>query len=129
MTFELSPPKRRAPRENFVPMINVVFLLLIFFLMTAQIAPPEPFEVTPPDSAQDTPAGSGTTLFVSAKGDLALKALRDEAGILAHLQSQEPGSELILRADARVAGETIAALMPKLAAAGVTRLKLISSHR
>ncbi|MGR3522560.1 MAG: biopolymer transporter ExbD, partial [Paracoccus sp. (in: a-proteobacteria)] len=34
-------------------MINVVFLLLIFFLLTAQIAPAPPFDVTPPDSRSD----------------------------------------------------------------------------
>lgn len=38
MQFDL--PQRRSRPESVVPMINIVFLLLIFFLMTAQIAPP-----------------------------------------------------------------------------------------
>ncbi|NHX27772.1 biopolymer transporter ExbD, partial [Escherichia coli] len=46
MQFPQHP--RRDRGENIVPMINVVFLLLIFFLMTAQIGPPAPIDVTPP---------------------------------------------------------------------------------
>ncbi|MEM1152412.1 MAG: biopolymer transporter ExbD, partial [Pseudomonadota bacterium] len=37
--MRLRAPDRKRRAENYVPMINVVFLLLIFFLMTAQIAP------------------------------------------------------------------------------------------
>lgn len=50
--MDFAPPKRRPRAESIVPMINVVFLLLIFFLMTAQIAPPDPFEVAPPNCAR-----------------------------------------------------------------------------
>ena len=47
--MEFAPASRpHTPRESVVPMINVVFLLLIFFLMTAQITAPTPVEVTPP---------------------------------------------------------------------------------
>ncbi|MGB1619323.1 MAG: biopolymer transporter ExbD, partial [Flavobacteriales bacterium] len=31
-------------------MTDLVFLLLIFFLMTSRLAPPDPFEVTPPQA-------------------------------------------------------------------------------
>ena len=42
--FRFTPDAARAPtRDSTVPMINIVFLLLIFFLITAQIAPPAPF--------------------------------------------------------------------------------------
>ena len=64
--MQFPDPPRRKPPESIVPMINVVFLLLIFFLMTAQIAPPDPFEINPPDSAQagDPAEGGQVTCFV-----------------------------------------------------------------
>ena len=38
--MEFSTPRMRRAAEPALPMINVVFLLLIFFLMSAQIAAP-----------------------------------------------------------------------------------------
>lgn len=49
--MRFDPAPRRAVSENLLPMINVVFLLLIFFLIAAKLAPPEPFELTPPEAA------------------------------------------------------------------------------
>ena len=40
--MQIDMPKRRPRGESIIPMINVVFLLLIFFLLTAQIAPADP---------------------------------------------------------------------------------------
>ena len=44
------PPsrRRRGVRENVVPLINVVFLLLIFFLLAGTLRGPVPFEIEPP---------------------------------------------------------------------------------
>ncbi|MBL4543543.1 MAG: biopolymer transporter ExbD, partial [Rhodobacteraceae bacterium] len=57
--MRLAAPRPTRPREPVVPMINVVFLLLIFFLMAAVIAPPEPFGVTLPRAAADDPPATG----------------------------------------------------------------------
>ena len=54
MDFAPRRPARPA-RENIVPMINVVFLLLVFFVMTAQIAPPDPFDIAPPEAGDAPP--------------------------------------------------------------------------
>ena len=64
--MRIDMPPRRPRGESIIPMINVVFLLLIFFLLTAQIAPSTPFPLTPPDSASDIPAEARDVLFISA---------------------------------------------------------------
>jgi biopolymer transport protein ExbD len=110
-------------------MINVVFLLLIFFLMTAQIEPPEPFEVTPPDASVQTPAEGHAILHVAANGDMAFDDARGEDAVLIALQGFPSEDSLMLRADRTVPAETIAALLPKLANVGVRRLKLVSAAR
>ena len=62
--MRFAPPgaRPRRPRESAVPMINIVFLLLIFFLMTATIAPPAPFAVTPPAAERAGETGAGPVL-------------------------------------------------------------------
>lgn len=70
--------KLRRPRSGFqgepiTALIDVVFFLLVFFMLIGRMDATAPFEVTPPlaRNGQDLPAG-GTTLSLSATGDLAL---------------------------------------------------------
>lgn len=123
-----TPPKRKSG-ESVIPMINVVFLLLVFFLMTAQIAPPEPFEVIPPASEAEGPALGRSILHVSATGEMVFEEAVGQTAVLSALSGFPEEEPLMLRADRGVSAETIAALLPKLAAAGVRSLKLVSVSR
>ncbi len=125
MQFSSTRPARRA-RENIVPMINVVFLLLIFFLMTAQIAPPEPFPITPPGSTSQTPAKGQATLYIAADGALAMGDARGDA-VFAALAGLDPDARLLIRADGGLKGRRLAQILTQLAAAGVSNLALITS--
>ncbi|MEL6574982.1 MAG: biopolymer transporter ExbD [Pseudomonadota bacterium] len=115
----------RSHGESIVPMINVVFLLLIFFLMTATLAPPDPFDVTPPSASGEESDGLMLTLHVSADGELAFEAARGEA-VWPALAASEAAAEgeLILRADGAAAAEAIATLLERLAATGITRVEI-----
>lgn len=37
MNLDLQPPRRNSGDDNIIPMINIVFLLLIFFMVAGQI--------------------------------------------------------------------------------------------
>ncbi|TMM55556.1 biopolymer transporter ExbD [Sulfitobacter sabulilitoris] len=127
--MQIGPPRpRRRRTENIVPMINVVFLLLIFFLMSAQIAPPEPFDVTPPgsDAAGDAPGRD--VLYVAADGELSYGGLTGDAAI-SSIAARDATGPLDLRADAALPATVLAALLPKLAAAGVTATRLVTGDR
>ena len=103
-------------------MINVVFLLLIFFLMTAQIAPPDPFDITLPNAAGDEAPAEKDTLYLSRNGDVAFGALRGSAA-LAAAAAADP---VTLRADARADGAALARTLRTLAAAGATEVVLLT---
>lgn len=51
MNLESSDSGRRPPLEPVLPLINVVFLLLIFFMVAGQLAPRPEGDVDAPDSA------------------------------------------------------------------------------
>ena len=119
-------PRRRHRADADVPTINLVFLLLVFFLLTATLAPPDPLGVAPPEG-EGTAAPPGEAVSVAADGTLALAGARGEAA-LAALASREPGP-LVLRADAGLPGEALAALLPRLRAAGATRIDLVLAPR
>ena len=75
--FSFDTPRPRRRGENVVPMINIVFLLLIFFLISAQIAPPRPFALTQPEGlAADRISAQPNTLWIGADGALAFGEAR-----------------------------------------------------
>lgn len=110
--------------EPIVPMINIVFLLLIFFMMSAVIAPPDPFEILPPDAAVEAATLPPEMLFVGPDGALAYEDARSDA-VFAALSAAPPDA-LTIRADARLPGAELAALLPRLAAAGVLNFNLVT---
>lgn len=123
MDFGARPSRPRG--ESIVPMINVVFLLLVFFLMAATIAPPDPFGSSPPEAAGAGPGGEAETLHIGSGGELAFGALRGEAA-LAAIPTDAP---IIVRADAALPASEIAAFLARLAEAGVRDIRLAAVAR
>lgn len=112
--MRIDMPRRRPRGETIIPMINVVFLLLVFFLLTAQIAPPEPFRLSPPDAADaDLPARDRDVLYVSASGQLAYDAARGEE-VWAMVAARRDDGPLEIRADRAADAAGIAALLRRL---------------
>lgn len=122
-----SAPRPRRPRETVLPMINVSFLLLIFFLMMAQIEATPPFAVTPPETAEAAaPAAPERVLWVSAEAALAHDGLTGEAA-LAALAEGPPGPVLI-RADSALDAASLARLLAALGERGITDISLAASE-
>jgi biopolymer transport protein ExbD len=119
MRFPEAP--RRRPRETVVPMINVVFLLLIFFLMTAQIAPAPPLDLTLPEGTREQAAEAETALYIAADGTVALAGAEGDpwAALAA-----DPPAALTLRADAALEAAEAARILARLAALGIDEVQL-----
>lgn len=122
--MDFAPPKRRPRAESIVPMINVVFLLLIFFLMTAQIAPQEPFEVTLPEARLDKAADGTLILYVSSEGVVGFRSLTGDPALAALIEETDEGP-LVLRADADLPGKELARLLTRLRADGLKDIDLL----
>ncbi|MFK7761824.1 MAG: ExbD/TolR family protein [Roseobacter sp.] len=127
MNFAPSRPRRRSG-ENIVPMINVVFLLLIFFLISAQFTAQDPFDVTPPDSLSDANQPGSDTLFVAADGTLGFEGETNDAA-LARLAGRDSDKPLFVRADTALPARNLAALLPRLARLGVQETRLVTGGR
>lgn len=127
--MDFSPRRRSGNRgENIVPMINVVFLLLMFFMMSAQISAPDPFDVTLPDSETTSVTVEDDTLFVSKEGTLSYERLTGDA-LWDALASRETDAPLTLRADSDLGADQLAALLPKLSNAGVSDVMLATGRK
>ena len=74
--MKLTRPKRDQQPETIIALIDVVFFLLVFFMLIGRMDATAPFDVAPPisQSGKDMPAG-GVTVAISDTGVLALDGL------------------------------------------------------
>jgi biopolymer transport protein ExbD len=120
MDFRAPEPPRR--QEPVLPMVNLVFLLLVFFLMVATLAPPAPVPVEPPRVAGAEAAdGRGARLHLDAQGVPHFEAATGEAALAAARAAAAEGP-LVLRADRRAPGHALAAALAALGPAQVILL-------
>ncbi|WP_412553928.1 ExbD/TolR family protein [Shimia sp. MIT1388] len=71
--YDLSRPQRRPQNEPIIALVDVVFFLLVFFMLVARLDATAPFEVVPPSAAsgRDMPGG-GITISIARDGQIAV---------------------------------------------------------
>ncbi|MBS3800718.1 MAG: biopolymer transporter ExbD [Thioalkalivibrio sp.] len=130
---------RRRPRnadEQILPLINIVFLLLIFFMVAGQLSAVLPFEIDPVESAsEEVPHVEDLTVAVGSAGQLALDGEeiareRLEARVREHLAvASGEAVRVRLTADGNVDAVAVVAVMEHLRAAGVETVDLVTIPR
>ncbi len=131
--MRLPEPERREFGENIIPLINIVFLLLIFFMLAGTLTPPDMFDVEPPETREarmeDEPEEG--VILLSRDGKLAFEGEEmDLAGLSAavaeRLQDEEPPT-LTLKADSGVPASLLLDLMDALRDAGAESIMLLTT--
>lgn len=122
--MDFSAPKKRRASEPILPMINVVFLLLIFFLLSSQIAPRTPFAVAPPKLENGEASAPEAVLFMAANGQLHFFGAEGGDAMAAVAAQAAKLESLTLRADAEVPARAVAALITRLREAGINAVTL-----
>lgn len=123
MDFRL--PAKRKREESIVPMINVVFLLLIFFLMTSQIRPPEPFEVTVPNSDLQSEPSAELLIYVSRDGNVQFETYTNETAWARLGGRIDVKTPVTLKVDAALPADQLAQVSNNVARVGATVIELI----
>jgi biopolymer transport protein ExbD len=121
------PPPRQAP-ETIIALIDVVFFLLVFFMLIGRMDATAPFEVDPPraETGSDMPAG-GVTLAIGAGGEMALDGQPLVAGPGPLLERVAAAPERLVRINMHQAAEVrhLLPLIAALEAAGAEEVALV----
>lgn len=134
LSSALQPPQRRDDDERVLPLINVVFLLLIFFMVTGQLSATDAFRVEPARSTSETaPRGNDALVLIGTDDRLALNgesisAADLEAALAKRSHPDEP-LRVRVKADARVSANRVVGVLERLRAAGVEKLHLLTVPR
>ena len=119
---------RRPPVEAALPLINIVFLLLIFFLMAGSMQSPIEKSImapTQPVSFDEVEFVPADWLYLSAEGRL---VFRGEEVDLANIADTLIENRGVLFADAQTPGNTINELLRAYEATGSLGIMLITAR-
>ena len=132
---------RTGVRIDMTAMVDVAFLLLIFFMSTTQFRPPEQVAVTLPLSSSEihVPETATIVLTVSREGRIFISSERgtdaEEITVDGALdaivtwRSRNPGAVVLLKGDKDAAFGTVSDLMNTLAEAKTPRFNLMTDLR
>ena len=129
--MKLPEPPVRRHEENVLPLINVVFLLLVFFMLAGQLTRPQPFAAEPPPARGGVAVdAAATVVLLGADGRLAVDesavALERLADHIVELRAARAHADILVRADRAAAGADLLAVLEALAAARVERVALMT---
>jgi biopolymer transport protein ExbD len=127
------PKPTRDSEANLIPLINIVFLLLIFFMLAGRLAPTELIALEPPRS--DSPRGAQVTtlmVLVDQRGQISLEGEPLDNETLAEriaLDFANGPQPLQIKADAALDAMQLLDLLERLRAAGAEELDLLTLAR
>ena len=116
---------------NNTPMLDVVFILLIFFIVTANFIKEPGLEVNRPDSETAEPTENAAILIaVGNAGEIYMDGRRiDKRQVKANvvrLLAENPQGSVVIQADEKATADTIMAVMDGAREAGVYNISLAS---
>ncbi|MFT5112407.1 MAG: biopolymer transport protein ExbD [Parasphingorhabdus sp.] len=130
--FRLSSPRQIASDDSILPLINVVFLLLVFFMLAGKLSNQQQIPIDPLLSASQLQPGQNTIeLLLTRTGQLYLAGVeinREELRLAISQQSNEISEVKIhLRPDREVQATRVVEVLQWLRDLQVEQVKLLTT--
>ena len=122
---------KRSRTPNLVPLINIVFLLLIFFMLTGTLKRSDIFDISPPESSTGADAEAPElVLLISKSNQIALNNKNIE---FSELQKQllvivetYPLQEVLVKADGKAYSGTLSKIINIIRESGIKRAAIVT---
>lgn len=132
--MRIHPPAENHRTEvTIIPMVNVVFLLLIFFMLVGRIAPNDSLDISlPVSSSGQEQSDELNHIVIAADGRMVLDG--DELdmpaliGVVTEMVTEDAKTRFELKADANLEANRLILVMEVLRQAGVQELGLITER-
>ena len=121
--------KKASREENVIPMINIIFLLLLYFMVVGNLSPD--YNVNPPFASQEKESSSLIpTISVTKEGQLRFENVPvswEELGN--RLRSVSDLDKIKIYADAESDALTISEIMKTAANVGIVQFVLVTQKK
>ena len=132
--FHFSGQISQEESENILPLINVVFLLLIFFLLAGTFATPDLFYVEPPVSQIDNPDSvSDMTILIDTDGVIGFEnehvSVEELALRVKSVLEKQPHQPFRIKAAAHTRSGQVITVMEILRESGAGQTMLVTTQQ
>lgn len=130
-----TPRRRRLDEDQrILPLINVVFLLLIFFMVAGQLANTDPVPIEPPVSNSDKETANRTLqILVPADGRILIEGKivqpADLRARLKALAANDAARSIHLKSDGATEARIVIRILDQIKDAGFEKVKLLTNPR
>jgi len=127
--MNFSDQERPRPKLNIAPLIDVVFLLLVFFMLASSFIEPTAIDVSMPQTADRAQAsGDSLVIDVSVSGSVRLNGLTVTLDQIAPELLGRVGDRLdrpiTVRAEAAVPVQLLVSVMDRVRGSGLKNIRL-----
>lgn len=131
--MNLRPRRQDEPEVNLTPLIDVVFLMLIFFMVSTTFMRHADLELTLPEASKEPSeqVQDAIELAINADGEyfvngepLVNTQLVTVRRALEQARAEMPDAPLIIRADARSTHQSVVTAMDAASQANISRLSI-----
>ena len=112
-----------SEKENIVPIINIVFLLLIFFLITSSLVPRPSEIIERPFGLSDSNVQDPNYLFITSNSEIMY--LGQSGEIAWNLIKENKLRTLTIEADRNLAANKFFSLLNKLSGTNIPKLEMV----
>jgi len=133
----LQPDDSDEPDVNLTPLIDVVFLLLIFFMVSTTFEHQSRIQVELPEASAEpiTPEAESLEIIVDAQGryfigdeQVVNSQLKTLKGAIAKVLGERTDMPVIVRADANSPHQSVVTVLDATSQLGLTRISLATTR-
>ena len=135
--MNLQPDDSDEPDVNLTPLIDVVFLLLIFFMVSTTFEHQSRIQVELPEASAEptTPEAESLEIIVDAQGryfigeeQVVNSQLKTLKGAIAKVLGERTDMPVIVRADANSPHQSVVTVLDATSQLGLTRISLATTR-
>lgn len=142
---KLARPIEKPPRENTIALINIVFLMLIFFLIAGTLAPPMDGDVALIKTVEAEATAPPQAIFVTENGEVkyqgnvitadryqwAIEDIQQQGDRSGDQPSNDAASASTVKiaADGKLAASKLIAIIGELKTAGAAGISIITERK
>lgn len=125
--------KIKTKKPNLVPLINIVFLLLIFFMLSGTLTKKDFFQVDPPESYTSANAESPEIIVLISKNNkISIEDnfinKKDLKTILINKLELHNIEEVLIKADGDSDSGTLSDVIKIIRSVGIKRAAIVTKH-
>jgi len=133
---QLATHKKPNQDDNLIPLINIVFLMLIFFMVAGHISQSDAIKVQPPTSVSDNQEQlEPLQIIVATDGQISVdNQLIDLSELVPFLNNKFEQAvdktvfSLLVKVDANLAVENLQAVLADIKKTGIKRISLATQY-